>query len=44
MGGNQLSLFTHFEFITTNNAGKLVYGLIPASMNLYHDRPEQANR
>ncbi|SFI42460.1 hypothetical protein SAMN02799624_00955 [Paenibacillus sp. UNC496MF] len=33
MGGNQLSLVTHYEYITSNNDGKSVYGLIPASMS-----------
>ena len=33
LGGNPLSMVTHYEYITTNNAGKSVYGLIPASMS-----------
>jgi secreted PhoX family phosphatase len=33
-GGNPLSLITHYEYITSNNAGKSAYGLIPASMSL----------
>ncbi|MHC0615504.1 alkaline phosphatase PhoX [Paenibacillus sp. M.A.Huq-82] len=33
-GGNPLSLITHYEYITLNNAGKSAYGLVPASMSL----------
>ncbi|TDF94202.1 alkaline phosphatase PhoX [Paenibacillus piri] len=33
-GGNPLSLITHYEYITTNNAGKSAYGMVPASMSL----------
>jgi secreted PhoX family phosphatase len=33
-GGNPLSLITHYEYITSNNAGKSAYGLVPASMGL----------
>ncbi|BBH23185.1 exported alkaline phosphatase [Paenibacillus baekrokdamisoli] len=33
LGGNPLSMVTHYEYITTNNAGKSAYGLIPASMS-----------
>ncbi|WP_084423286.1 alkaline phosphatase PhoX [Cohnella thermotolerans] len=34
LGGNPLSLVTHYEYITSNNAGKSAYGLVPASMSL----------
>ncbi|MCD9025907.1 PhoX family protein [Cohnella silvisoli] len=34
LGGNPLSLLTHYEYITSNNAGKSAYGIIPASMGL----------
>jgi uncharacterized protein len=34
LGGNPLSLLTHYEYITSNNAGKSAYGIIPASMSL----------
>ena len=33
-GGNPLSLITHYEYITLNNAGKSAYGMVPASMSL----------
>lgn len=33
-GGNPLSLITHYEYITTNSAGKSAYGMVPASMGL----------
>jgi len=33
-GGNPLSLVTHYEYITSNNAGKSAYGIVPASMSL----------
>lgn len=33
LGGNALSLITHYEYITKNNAGTSTYGLIPASMS-----------
>lgn len=33
-GGNALSLVTHYEYITSNNAGKSAYGMVPASMSL----------
>lgn len=33
-GGNSLSLVTHYEYITANNAGKSAYGMVPASMSL----------
>ncbi len=33
-GGNPLSLVTHFEYITSDNAGKSAYGMVPASMSL----------
>jgi secreted PhoX family phosphatase len=33
-GGNPLSLITHFEYITKDNADKSAYGLVPASENL----------
>lgn len=32
-GGNPLTLITHYEYITLNNAGKSAYGLVPASMS-----------
>ncbi|MBB6729866.1 alkaline phosphatase PhoX [Cohnella zeiphila] len=34
LGGNPLSLVTHYEYITSNNAGDSAYGLVPASMSL----------
>lgn len=34
LGGNPLSLVTHYEYITKNNAGSSAYGQIPASMSL----------
>jgi secreted PhoX family phosphatase len=34
LGGNPLSLITHYEYITSNNAGKSAYGIIPASISL----------
>ncbi|WP_248924631.1 alkaline phosphatase PhoX [Paenibacillus hamazuiensis] len=34
LGGNPLSLVTHFEYVTNNNAGKSAYGVVPASMSL----------
>jgi secreted PhoX family phosphatase len=34
LGGNPLSLITHYEYITNNNAGKSAYGLVPASISL----------
>lgn len=34
LGGNPLSLLTHYEYITSNNAGKSAYGIIPASISL----------
>ncbi|MFD0676564.1 MULTISPECIES: alkaline phosphatase PhoX [unclassified Paenibacillus] len=34
LGGNPLSLLTHYEYITNNNAGKSAYGLVPASISL----------
>lgn len=34
LGGNALSLLTHYEYITSNNAGKSAYGIIPASISL----------
>jgi secreted PhoX family phosphatase len=33
-GGNPLSLLTHYEYITSDNAGKSAYGIVPASMSL----------
>lgn len=33
LGGNPLSLITHYEYITKNNAGNSAYGIIPASMS-----------
>lgn len=33
LGGNPLSLITHYEYITSNQAGKSAYGMIPASMS-----------
>ncbi|WCK54559.1 DUF839 domain-containing protein [Aneurinibacillus sp. Ricciae_BoGa-3] len=33
-GGNPLSLITHYEYITSDNAGKSAYGVVPASMGL----------
>jgi secreted PhoX family phosphatase len=33
-GGNPLSLITHFEYITSDNANKSAYGIVPASENL----------
>lgn len=33
LGGNALSLVTHYEYITSNQAGKSAYGIIPASMS-----------
>ncbi|WP_261381575.1 alkaline phosphatase PhoX [Paenibacillus cremeus] len=33
-GGNPLSLVTHYEYVTLNNAGKSAYGVVPASMSL----------
>jgi hypothetical protein len=32
-GGNPLSLLTHYEYITLNNAGKTAYGIVPASVS-----------
>lgn len=32
-GGNPLTLITHYEYITSNNAGKSAYGVVPASMS-----------
>jgi secreted PhoX family phosphatase len=32
-GGNPLTLITHYEYITLNNAGKSAYGVVPASMS-----------
>ncbi|KIL39080.1 alkaline phosphatase [Gordoniibacillus kamchatkensis] len=32
-GGNPLTLITHYEYITNNNAGKSAYGVVPASMS-----------
>lgn len=32
-GGNPLSLITQYEYITSNNAGKSAYGLVPASIS-----------
>jgi uncharacterized protein len=34
LGGNPLSLITHYEYITNNNAGKSAYGVVPASITL----------
>jgi secreted PhoX family phosphatase len=34
LGGNPLSLITHYEYITNNNAGKSAYGIVPASISL----------
>jgi secreted PhoX family phosphatase len=34
LGGNPLSLVTHYEYITKNNAGDSAYGIVPASMSL----------
>ncbi|WP_326998801.1 alkaline phosphatase PhoX [Cohnella kolymensis] len=34
LGGNALSLLTHYEYITSDNAGKSAYGMIPASISL----------
>ncbi|WP_223067543.1 alkaline phosphatase PhoX [Paenibacillus caui] len=34
LSGNALSLVTHYEYITANNAGKSAYGIVPASMSL----------
>jgi secreted PhoX family phosphatase len=34
LGGNPLSLLTHYEYITNNNAGKSAYGIVPASISL----------
>jgi secreted PhoX family phosphatase len=34
LGGNPLSLLTHYEYITNNNAGKSAYGMVPASISL----------
>ncbi|MCC3372432.1 alkaline phosphatase PhoX [Cohnella sp. REN36] len=34
LGGNPLSLVTHYEYITFDNANQSAYGLIPASMSL----------
>ncbi|MBL0386344.1 DUF839 domain-containing protein [Tumebacillus sp. ITR2] len=34
LGGNPLSLVTHYEYITKDNAGTSAYGIIPASMSL----------
>lgn len=31
---NPLSLITHYEYVTSNAAGKSAYGLVPASMSL----------
>ncbi|MEB3102434.1 alkaline phosphatase PhoX [Ferviditalea candida] len=33
-GKDSLSLLTHYEYITVDNAGKSAYGLVPASMTL----------
>jgi len=33
-GGNPLSLVTHFEYITADNAGNPAWGMVPASMSL----------
>jgi secreted PhoX family phosphatase len=33
-GGNPVSLITHYEYVTLNNAGKSAYGVVPASMSL----------
>jgi hypothetical protein len=33
-GGNPLSLITHFEYITSDNANKSAYGIVPASESL----------
>ncbi|CAM2924989.1 alkaline phosphatase PhoX [Paenibacillus sediminis] len=34
LGGNPLSLITHYEYITSDQSGKSAYGIIPASMSL----------
>ncbi|NIK76986.1 hypothetical protein FHS15_002111 [Paenibacillus castaneae] len=34
LNGNPLSLLTHYEYITHDNAGNGAYGMIPASMSL----------
>ncbi|KEO81125.1 alkaline phosphatase PhoX [Tumebacillus flagellatus] len=34
LGGNPLSLVTHYEYITKDNSGTSAYGIIPASMSL----------
>jgi uncharacterized protein len=34
LGGNPLSLVTHYEYITKDHAGGSAYGLVPASMSL----------
>lgn len=33
LGGNPLSLITHYEYITHNQAGGSAYGIVPASMS-----------
>ncbi|MGO0062711.1 PhoX family protein [Brevibacillus fluminis] len=33
-GGNPLTLVTHYEYITADNAGKSAYGIIPASVSV----------
>lgn len=33
LGGNPLSLITHYEYITKNRAGNSAYGIIPASVS-----------
>lgn len=33
LGGNPLSLVTHYEYVTSDQAGNSAYGLVPASMS-----------
>ena len=33
-GGNPLTLITHYEYVTMNNAGKSAYGVVPGSMSV----------